>query len=1009
MKYLLLFAIQIVFFTGYSQPIPNNGLENSKQSTYVLKNATIIASAEKTYKNATLIVQDGKIIKIGTFLTFPDDAVVVDCKGKYIIPSFIDLNTSVGIKEADKPKHSFSPQLESDKKGSFYWNQSIHPEINADELYASDSKANEVLINNGYGYALTHQDDGIAQGSGSFVALIDDSEGHLSSNPTAFYSFNKGASRQSYPSSQMGSIALLRQAYHDANWYAKNSSVKNMSLEALHAQFHHTLFFKANDKFEILRANKIAQEFQIKYNYFGSGNEYGIVNELKEVANIVVLPLNFPEAYDVRNPYVARQIPLSDLKHWELAPKNPAILVKNDIKIALTANGTKDAKQFWSNLRKAIVHGLSIEDALNALTKNPAEAIGVFKEVGSLDIGKHASFSVFDGNPFIENAQLFESWIMGSRKVFKQNELHEIAGEYNLIIDDERYPLTLKGETPKYKGTIKYSYFDADLEQKVDTSAKVFVALNKNDLTLQFFIHNDHLNGNVSLQAKVNSKVGVFEGEGMLPDGRWIKWSGIRTEQTKIKEKEVPEITLDTTYQMWFPNMAYGFDTVPEPETVVIKHATLWTNEAEGVIKDGTIVIKDGKIDYVGTGNPRVPKNATVIDANGKHVTSGIIDEHSHIAISKGVNESGQAISAEVNIGTVVNPDDINIYRQLSGGVTAAQLLHGSANPIGGQSALIKLKWGGSAEDMLIDDAPKFIKFALGENVKQSNWGQFNTVRFPQTRMGVEQVYYDGFYRAREYEAKKKAFANGTSKEEPAYDLELEVLVEILNGERNITCHSYVQSEINMLMHVADSMGFKINTFTHILEGYKVADKMAEHGAGGSTFSDWWAYKYEVNDAIPYNAKMMMDQGIVVAINSDDAEMGRRLNQEAAKGVKYGGMSEEDAWKMVTLNPAKLLHLDDRMGSLKVGKDADIVIWSDNPLSIMAKVEQTFVDGILLYDYKEDEIKRSENQAERARIISLMLADNNAGGPMKPFMKKPKGAFHCNTIGEEESYGENHH
>jgi imidazolonepropionase-like amidohydrolase len=293
--------------------------------------------------------------------------------------------------------------------------------------------------------------------------------------------------------------------------------------------------------------------------------------------------------------------------------------------------------------------------------------------------------------------------------------------------------------------------------------------------------------------------------------------------------------------------------------------------------------------------------------------------------------------------------------------------------------------------------------------VKQSNWGDNNTVRFPQTRMGVEQVYYDGFIRAREYDEAKKKFAAGELAVKPPMDLELEALAEILAKTRFITCHSYIQSEINMFMHVADSMGFTLNTFTHILEGYKVADKMAEHGAGGSTFSDWWAYKYEVNDAIPYNAKVMHDQGVVVAINSDDAEMGRRLNQEAAKGVKYGGMSEEDAWKMVTLNPAKLLHLDDRMGSLKEGKDGDVVIWSDNPLSMSAIVEQTFVDGLLLFDKNQDKELRKRNQAERARIITKMMDAGKNGATTRKFFKKKRGAYHCDTIGEEMSTEENHH
>jgi hypothetical protein len=277
--------------------------------------------------------------------------------------------------------------------------------------------------------------------------------------------------------------------------------------------------------------------------------------------------------------------------------------------------------------------------------------------------------------------------------------------------------------------------------------------------------------------------------------------------------------------------------------------------------------------------------------------------------------------------------------------------------------------------------------------------------------MGVEQVFYDGFARARAYKEELDAYAKNPKKVEgaPRKDLELDVLVEILESKRFITCHSYVQSEINMLMHVADSMKFKINTFTHILEGYKVADKMKAHGAGGSTFADWWAYKFEVNDAIPYNAKMMADQGVVVAINSDDAEMGRRLNQEAAKSVKYGGMSEEEAWKMVTLNPAKLLHLDDRMGSVKVGKDADIVLWSDNPLSIKAKVELTMIDGKVLYTSADASKLEERNTLERARIINKMLESNEKGEPVKPYVKKGRKHYHCDTLGEEGTEEENLH
>ena len=375
--------------------------------------------------------------------------------------------------------------------------------------------------------------------------------------------------------------------------------------------------------------------------------------------------------------------------------------------------------------------------------------------------------------------------------------------------------------------------------------------------------------------------------------------------------------------------------------------------------------------------------------ATGKHLTSGIVDEHSHIAAAA-INEAGHNSSAEVTIEDVINPDDINIYRNLAGGVTSIQILHGSANPIGGRSAIIKLKWGESADNLLNKNAPKFIKFALGENVKQSNWQSFS--RFPQTRMGVEQLYMDYFTRAAAYDAKKK------SGKPYRKDIEMDVLAEIINKERFISCHSYVQSEINMLMKVAERFNFNINTFTHILEGYKVADKMKAHGVGGSTFSDWWAYKFEVNDAIPYNAAIMHNAGVVTAINSDSGEMSRRLNQEAAKSVKYGGISEEDAWKFVTLNPAKLLHIDDKVGSIKVGKDADVVLWSGHPMSVYSKAEKTIIEGVTYFDIERDAQSREAIKKEKSELISMMLKDKNKGMKTQPVKKKDKPELNCDSL-----------
>lgn len=1014
--------ICFAFFTALvnSQIKPQNGLQQSNASYYALKNATIVISPEKTISNGTLLIQGNKIIEVGTFVVIPEGTVEIDCKNKIIMPSFIESYSGVGVPKPTQAGFSFRPQLESNKKGAYYWNEAIHPESHAGEVYEIDAKVNEELIKLGFGFALTHVQDGIMRGTGALVSLGSDNSNKQLVSPYAaqVLSFEKGVSKQTYPSSQMGSIALMRQAFYDLKWYenAKEKEI-NISLEELKKHKELPYLFKTNDKWEIFRAKKIADEFGLQFNYLGSGNEYMAINELKNFKDFIILPINFPEPFDVKDPYVARQIPLSDLKHWELAPSNPHAMKSSNVPFCITSMGQKNSDGFWKNIRKTIERGLTPQDALAALTINAAKMLKMEDQLGSLEKGKLASFSIYSADPFKENAILLEMWMLGEQRVLNTISSHDITGIYNVNIEGHMYPLEITGsrEKPEAKiQTVKTSRDETTQVLKKDTlTPKVFVQLTGDDLVLQFNLNDDHYKGSLNLHAKVRSKFGVFEGDAFLPTGKMVQWSAVRNGEIPKKEATTQVPVIDTTIcqRIWFPNMAYGFDDKPTQETIVFRDATVWTNEDQGILKNATVVVENGKIKFVGNGTFTIPNGAKVIEANGKHLTSGIIDEHSHIAISKGVNEGGQAISAEVSIGDVVNSDDINIYRQLAGGVTAAQLLHGSANPIGGQSALIKLKWGTSPQEMLIPNAPKFIKCALGENVKQANWGDFNTVRFPQTRMGVEQVFYDGFERAKAYEKEWNAFSSGKKGkgEEPRKDLELEVLLEILKSQRFISCHSYVQSEINMLMHVADSMGFKINTFTHILEGYKVADKMKQHGAGGSTFSDWWAYKYEVNDAIPYNAKMMADQGIVVSINSDDAEMGRRLNQEAAKSVKYGGMSEIEAWKMVTLNPAKLLHLDDRMGSIAVGKDADLVLWTDNPLSIQAKADMTVIDGVVFYDSKRDYQMRLINQEEKARIISKMLESNEKGEVSKPFVKRKAKHFHCDTFGEEGSEEENHH
>lgn len=407
---------------------------------------------------------------------------------------------------------------------------------------------------------------------------------------------------------------------------------------------------------------------------------------------------------------------------------------------------------------------------------------------------------------------------------------------------------------------------------------------------------------------------------------------------------------------------------------LLLRDATIWTQGPEGRLERADLLVRDGKVVKVGRGL-RAPTGALVIEAAGKHVTPGLVDCHSHIAIRGGVNEGSNNVTAEVRIQDVVDPTDVSIYRQLAGGLTAAHLLHGSANSIGGQDAVVKLRWNAPAERLLVRDAWPGIKFALGENPKRSNFrAPESPPRYPATRMGVIESIRERFQAARDYlreweEYRKLPKAAQERARPPRRDLQLEAIAEILRGERRIHSHAYRQDEMLALIRLAEQFGIRIATFQHALEGYKIADEIASHGAGASTFSDWWAYKLEAYDAIPYNGALMHDRGVLVSFNSDSAELARRLNLEAAKAVKYGGLPDERALDFVTLAAARQLGVDGRIGSLEPGKDADFVVWSGDPLSVYSVVEQTWVDGVLEFDRQRDLAEREARENERQRLI----------------------------------------
>jgi imidazolonepropionase-like amidohydrolase len=410
------------------------------------------------------------------------------------------------------------------------------------------------------------------------------------------------------------------------------------------------------------------------------------------------------------------------------------------------------------------------------------------------------------------------------------------------------------------------------------------------------------------------------------------------------------------------PVRAQAPASAEEKKPMALVGGTILTAGPLGTIENGTVLVRGGKIAALGR-DVAVPAEATVVRLNGRFVMPGIIDTHSHTAIEGNVNECTDSVTAEVRVADVIDDQDIDIYRQLAGGVTAINVLHGSCNTIGGQNAVLKMRWGQPPEKLLFEGAPRGIKFALGENPKRSNFRiPGEAPRYPATRMGVEVVLREAFAAARDYqrewrdyEAKVKGLGPKAERPvPPRRDLRLETLKDVLEGKVHVHSHAYRADEILMLLRVADDFGFKVKTIQHGLEAYKVARELAAHGAGVGTFIDWWAFKLEAFDATPYNPAVLQGKGVLVSLNSDSAELARRLYWDAAKAVKYGGVSEAEALKMITWNAAKQLGIEGRVGSLEVGKDADLAVFAPHPFAPDTRCEMTMVDGTVYFDRAKD-------------------------------------------------------
>ncbi|MDX1677106.1 amidohydrolase family protein [Arsukibacterium sp.] len=1000
-------ALLGAFCTGSiaDQTSPQLGIRDKTPNLLALINATVVTEPGKTLPAAMVLIRDGKIETVSSNGKVPAGYRQIDLTGYHLYPGFIDPYTQYGVPDAGKDEgFSFGekPVYQNERIGGNAANAAIHAEQRWVDQFKPDAKAADEFLKQGFTVVQAARHDGIFRGTG-FVASLDQGLPNdliIKADSQQFMSFSKGSSKQSYPSSLMGSIALIRQTFADANWYQAAQSKEDFRFVSGGVEYNAALanvaaapklgvLFETSDERALLRADKLLAEFNItNAAILGSGHEYNRLAEVKASGRTLVLPLAFPAAPEVTLPDQHLDVSLADLRHWERAPANPAALAQAGVSFALTSHGLKKKTDFLPNLRSAVKHGLSQQQALAALTTIPASMLGLEQQLGKVASGYQADIVVSRGDLFTDG-EIVATWLRGQLHEFAPLDAPQFAGTYPLNIAGNSFDLTLSGHAPKLTGELKLA------DEKV--------ALQ------HVLVQGQHLQFSVPLQ-KLTGTDTVAQFSGMLRGatltGRWQHADGSQTpvsaERTAVPaaEADAGKAPAPMISRLTYPNRAFGRANLPQRQNLHIKNATIWTATEQGVLHNTDIIVRDGKISRIGQALT-TPVGYTVIDGKDMHITPGIIDEHSHIATEQGVNEGSHANTAEVHIGDVVNPDDINIYRGLAGGVTAVQLLHGSANPIGGRAQIISLRWGESAEGMKFADAPGSIKFALGENVKQSNWGSEFTSRYPQTRIGVDTFIRDNFQAAKEYQARWQAYNKLSKRQQskvlaPRRDYQLETLVEIIEGKRHIHTHSYVASEILMLIDVAEEMGFNIQTFTHILEGYKVATEMQKHGASVSTFADWWGFKMEVNDAIPTNTCLMHEQGLLVSVNSDDPGLLRRLNQEAAKSTMYCGMDEHEALKMVTINPAKQLKIDDKVGSLAEGKQADLVLWDGHPLSVYAQVQQTWIDGARYFDRSEDIRLRAAQQTEKQQLIQKVLtAGESARSGVENGYKQEDPIWHC--------------
>ncbi len=962
---------------------PVAGMRDNSTGFHALVGARVVTTPGRIMESATIVIRDGIIQEVTSDLNPPAGARVWDLEGYTIYPGFIDAHADLGMDEVP----------EGGDIGPTHWNPQVRAWFSTTENLQDDVDRRAALRSQGFGTALVVPKQGIFRGKASVINLGDTGVRERILRPDFAQSVGFQRSFElggAYPNSAMGTVSLMKQTLMDTDWYRRAWEAYELSgraflppetsasLSALDdaIQGSQPVVFETDSEEEYLRAHAIASEFGVQAWYRGSGQEYRLVDVLSGRNDPLIVPLNFPDAPDVSDPEAALNASLADLRHWYLAPTSPAKLAEAGIPFAITADGMSSINDFLLNVRIAVARGLTPDDALAALTTTPAGWLGLSRSHGTIEEGKIANLVVSQGDLFTQEAEVRDVWVQGRVYGVTRPAQIDPRGTWRIASSDEwgfDAMLTLEGPLNRMRGQVEIAAgpstrFDGAV---VNLSSAEAVA-ETGRLEVRFDGEAIGYQGMVLLAGSIRDD--EFFGWTSLPNGADPSFSGTRTEAYDGQERgavamNVPDLDLPFIR----PMMEYGVSSIPEqPDAVVVRNATVWTMGLQGRLDNADLLIQNGEVVEVGV-DLDAPRGAVEIDGAGKHVTPGLIDPHIHSGVSA-VNESGFAIVPEVRMGDVVTHNNISMYRQLAGGLTTAHIKHGSANPIGGENVFVKLRWGSLPEDLILEDAPRTVKFALGENPKRRQG------RYPDTRMGTQEIIRDHFLAARDYEKEWQRWEDDQTGIPPRRDLRMESILDILEQELLISSHGYRADEFLALVRLAEEFGFRVQTLQHGIEAYKIAPELAASGVAAVVWSDWGGFKLEAYDASVYNARILIEAGVVTSLHSDNSEIASRMNWEAGKLLRTG-LTEEQALSTVTNQAAMAMAIDDRVGSLEEGKDGDFVVWNGNPLSQFTRAEQTWVDGRRYFSLEEDAALREQIDRERTQLIQAILAvESNGSG-----------------------------